>query len=222
MDELAKPQSIGGFGTAGDQVLDDIVATILDITVKAWSRLVARGKVGPSHHEKQISDELRWQMDAEKKGRDPVPQLRFEREPQSDVPDREFGLGEIDVYVIYSFEQSEYFAMECKRLAAADSALSLAYVTDGVSRFVTCKYSHGHAYGAMVGYVCLGRSEEVSRQLQKRITEHDVNETALDLDWSWRREERFGAVPHLFSTKHRQARLDSEILLLHLLLDFAS
>ena len=161
-------------------------------------------------------------MDAEKKRRDPVPQLRFEREPQSDVPDKEFGLGEIDVYVIYSFELTEYLAMECKRLADSDSALSLAYVTEGITRFVSCKYSPGHPYGAMVGYVCTGNCSVVAPQLQKRVTGHDRKETAMSSEWSWRQEQRFGPVPNLFSTKHTQARLNNEITLLHLFLGFAN
>ena len=150
MDELIKPPSIGTFGTTGGLVLEDIVSTILDITVKAWPAVLAGGKVRAESGEDDITDELRWQMDAEKKRRRPVPNLRFERESQSDLPDKSRDVGLIDVYVIYSFEQTEYFAIECKRVAQSDSDLSRYYVTDGVHRFVIGKCSLGHRFGVLV------------------------------------------------------------------------
>ena len=222
MDELIKSPSVGTFGTAGRLVLEDIVTTILDITVKAWLAVIARGMVGSQSGEDDITDELRWQMDAEKKRRRPVPNLRFEREAQSDLPNKSRDIGLIDVYVIFSFEQAEYFAIECKRLADSDSELSPCYVTEGVCRFVTGKYSLGHPWGAMLGYVCTGDCRNVATHIEKRLKDFDRTITAMSADWLWRQEERFGRIPHLFSTKHTQTGIQNEITLLHLFLDFAT
>src|SRR5438270_45901 len=104
--------------------------------VKAWPFVVSRGKVSSRSGEDAITDVLRWEMDTEKKRRNPVPSLRFERETQSDLPDGSRDVGYIDVQVIYSFELSEYFAIECKRVADDDSELSRYYVTRGIVRFV--------------------------------------------------------------------------------------
>ncbi|RUL86994.1 hypothetical protein [Tautonia sociabilis] len=216
MNELIKPPSVGSFGSAGELVLEDVITTILDITIKAWPRVVAGGKVSARSSEDDISDELRWQMDAEKRRRNPMPRLRFEREPQSDLPDKSRSIGLIDVYVIYSFEQTEYFAIECKRLADADSDLSRYYVTDGVNRFVIGKYSLGHPYGAMVGYVCAGECGVVASQIEKRLKDFDRAVTAISSSWMWRQEDRFGRIPNLFSTKHTQVGIQHEITLLHL------
>ena len=222
VDEWLEPPSIGTFGTAGGPILEDIIATILDITVKAWLAVVSGGKVDPQSGEDDITDELRWQMDAEKKRRRPVLNLRFEREVQSDLPDNSRDIGLIDVYVIYSFEQTEYFAIECKRVAEADSDLSRLYVTEGVHRFVMGKYSPGHPFGAMVGYVCAGKCGDVASQMEKRLTEFDRKVTAMSDKWLWRQEERFGQIPHLYSTRHRQTGIRNEITLLHLFLALAT
>jgi hypothetical protein len=222
VDELIKPPSIGTFGTTGGLVLEDIVSTILDITVKAWPAVLAGGKVRPESGEDDITDELRWQMDAEKKRRWPVPNLRFERESQSDLPDKSRDVVLIDVYVIYSFEQTEYFAIECKRVAQSDSDLSRYYVTDGVHRFVIGKYSLGHRFGAMVGYVCAGDCGDVASQIEQRLREFDRTVTALCEASLWRGERRFGHIPHLLSTMHTQTGIQNEITLLHLFLALAS
>jgi len=222
VDELLKPPSVGTFGTAGGPILEDIIATILDITVKAWPAVVSGGKVGPQSGEEDITDEFRWRMDAEKKRRWPVPNLRFEREVQSDLPDSSRDIGLIDVYVIYSFEQTEYFAMECKRVAEADSDLSRLYVTEGVHRFVIGKYSLGHPFGSMVGYVCAGKCGDVASQMEKRLMEFNPKVTAMSAKWLWRQEERFGQIPHLYSTRHRQTGIRNEITLLHLFLALAT
>ena len=42
MSELIKHQSVGTFGATGGDVLEDIIATVLDITVKAWPFVVSR------------------------------------------------------------------------------------------------------------------------------------------------------------------------------------
>jgi hypothetical protein len=219
--EFLKPQSVGVFESqAASILLEDVVATILDITVKAWPAVAAGGKVGPQSHEDEISDELRWEMDAEKKRRRPVPHLRFERETQSDLPDKSRDVGLIDVFVIYSFEQREYFAIECKRLKDADSALARLYVTEGVHRFVSGKYSLGHPYASMVGFVCSGRSADVAALVEKTLTTFDREVSGMSTESSWQPERRFGAHPLLYSTRHAQIGVSNEITLLHLYFDF--
>lgn len=223
MAEFIPPQSAGYFSfDAARIVLEDVITTILAITAKAWPGVIASGKVDPQSIEDDISDELRWQMDAEKRRRRPVPNLRFEREPQSDLPDKSRKIGLIDVYVIYSFDQSDYFAIECKRVADADADLSRLYVTNGVQRFVIGKYSLGHPFGAMVGYVCSGECTVIAAQIEKRLKEFDRKVTAMSAEWLWRREERFGPIPNLFSTKHLQTGVQNEITLLHMFLAFTT
>ena len=224
MAEFSTSQSVGTFGRdAASLVLEDVVATVLNIVYHAWPHVVSGGKVGPGDEEDDITDVLRWEMDVEKLRRKPVPQLRFEREAQSDLPDKIRKHGYIDVYVIYSFEQREYLAIECKRVADSDRTLIWRYVTQGViDRFVAGKYSLEHPLATMVGYVCDGESGEVAKQVGKSLCGYDRQKTAMSEDWLWSSEERFGKLPHLFSSKHTRSGTTSELTLLHLFVGFST
>jgi hypothetical protein len=224
VSDFLKPQSVGTFGpSAAALVLEDVVTTVLDIVYHAWPQVVAGGRVTSQGKEDEITNDLRWEMDAEKKRRNPVPQLRFEREVQSDRPGQAEDLGHIDVFVIYSFDQQEYFAIECKRVADADRTLARKYVTLGViDRFVSGKYSREHPFAAMVGYVCAGACGEVAGQIANELCEYDTQQTAMSAEWSWKPEERFGKLPHLFSSKHTRSGTTSDLTLFHLFVAFTN
>lgn len=222
MTDFKSPIAVGRFGTTTASVLvQDVVATVLDIAVQAWPHLLASGRVSADDHEDHITDRLRWEMDAERRRRSPEPQLRFERETQSDSPDEDRSSGLIDVYVIYSFDQSEYFAMECKKVDDHRETPAKKYVEKGVCRFSTGKYSFGHAYGAMVGYVTEGSPAGAAEFLGRTLTSCDRKLTGLERDWGWRPETRFGPVPDLYSSRHVQMGGRDPILLLHLFLGFS-
>lgn len=223
MPEFLPTAPVGSFDReAASLLLEDVVATILDIVVKAWPHVVSGQKVGPSSREDDISDELRWQMDSEKKRRRPVPQLRFEREPQSDRPAKDRDVGYIDVYVIYSWEQEQYFAMECKRVTDADRKLARCYVSEGIVRFSGGKYSLRHPFGAIVGFVCSGQCADAANFIDQILSAWDRSETGLLGDPPWHRERRFAGTPDLFSTRHRQSGTQHDITLLHLFLGFST
>jgi hypothetical protein len=219
--DFKAPIAVGQFDTTTTSVfMQDVVATVLDITVHAWPHLLASGRVCVEDHEDAITDRLRWELDAEKRRRSPEPQLRFERETQSDSPDEEHPTGLIDVYVIYSFEQSEYFAMECKKIDDHRKTPAKKYVENGVCRFVAGKYSFGHACGAMVGYVTEGSPAVAAEYLGRTLTDFDQERTGMERDWGWRPETRFGPIPDLYSSRHVQTGTAAPILLLHLFLGF--
>lgn len=49
-----------------------------------------------------------------------------------------------------------YITFECKRLDSRDSSLQRLYVTEGILRFVSGKYSNKHQYGGMIAFVISG------------------------------------------------------------------
>jgi hypothetical protein len=206
---------------AGD-LLDGVVATVLDITVKAWPHLRQKNVVGPNSDEDSISNQLRWEMDAEKRRRRPEPQLRFEREAQSDDPLGGTPTGLIDIYVVYSFHQTEFFAMECKKVNDKHVTPCKKYIENGVRRFTNGKYSFGHPYAAMIAFVTDGTTLAAAQFMNTQLTSYDQLITCLDSDWGWRVESRFGTIPDLYSTRHNQTGSTNRILLLHLFLDIAS
>ena len=194
----------------------DAIATILDLLYSGWRTVVASGEVDGSSMEPVIAGHLVRDMRAEKKRRG-IANLRIEEEvgtrssPGSPKPE-----GRIDVKVIYSFDEDEYFGIECKRLGGRKRRrLAREYVTEGVLRFVAGKYSPGHAWCAMAGFVIDGRVLEsvelVSDELHKRRSE-------VRLDGRWMPEARFGSYDHLYRTAHRQTRPSSRINMLHLFL----
>jgi hypothetical protein len=197
----------------------DAIATILDLLCSGWSAVVACGEVDGSSMEPDIAGHLVREMLAEKKRRG-VTTLRIEEEvgtrssPGSPKPE-----GRIDVKVIYSFDEDEYFGIECKRLGGTRRRrLASKYVTEGVLRFVEGKYSPAHAWCAMAGFVIDGlvleAVELVSDELHKRRSE-------VRLDGRWMPEPRFGSYDHLYRTTHRQSRPSSRINVLHLFLSLS-
>lgn len=221
MTSFKSPQGVGKVTPATVQiVLEGVVGTVLDITASAWVELIGQSKVHPTDDEDTITDALRWEMDAEKRRRDPSPQLRFERETQSDDLTGARPTGLIDVYVVYSWHQKEYFAMECKKVDDSRAEAARRYIESGIVRFVIGKYSPNHAYGAMVGYVTAGTVASAAAFVGDKLVAYDGAETLLDNDWGWRTESRFGPVPALYSTRHGQTETTHKIVLVHLFFSF--
>lgn len=222
MSDFKTPMSVGEMSPAtADLIIEDVVATVLDITVAAWPHVCQSNRVGPTKKENDITDCLRWEMVAEKNRRNPPPQLRFERETQRDDPEKRHPTGLIDVYVIYSLDEADYFAMECKKVTDRHTRRADYYVREGVCRFSSGKYSAGHPYGAMIAFVTGGTAKAAAGFLEKKVTDLDKNATRLKPIWGWKTETRFGDLPNLFSTKHGQEGTNNTILLLHLFLPFA-
>lgn len=216
------PMSVGQMipATAG-LIIEDVVATVLDITVAAWPHLRKSQCVGPLDKENDITNRLRWEMEVERQRRDLSPQLRFEREVQVDDPERNYPTGCIDLYVIYSLDGTGYFAMECKKVTDRHKQPADYYIQEGICRFSSGKYSLRHPYGAMIAFVTDGTAEAAADFLGRKIVAFDKNATKIRTDWGWQAEKQFGHFPNLFSTKHGQEGTRNTILLLHLFLPFS-
>jgi hypothetical protein len=215
-----------GFGRMSPPVasliIEDVVATVLDITVAAWPHLCEKKYVSPSDKEDHITDQLRWEMVSEKNRRRPCPQIRFERETQRDDPEGDFPTGLIDVHVGYSFDETEYLAIECKKVNDRQETPAKKYIENGICRFSSGKYSPGHPYGAMIAYVTEGTAESAAKYLGDQVLKYDTAVTRIKCGWGWKRESQFGSIPNLHSTKHGQIGTRNTIHLLHLFLAFPS
>jgi hypothetical protein len=195
----------------------DIIATVLDITMVGWSYVISSGKANISSTEPEIAGHLGREMTAEKNRRPGLKnQLRIEEEVgtrsslTSDKPE-----GRIDIKIIYSFNEAEYFGMECKRVTSKNSRLAQKYVDDGVMRFVAGKYSPSHDWAAMVGFVIDGNSNGCINLIRNYLT-RKCQETCLEEDWAV--DTSFGATPNLYGTSHRQQGRSFLFRLLHLFL----
>lgn len=155
----------------------------LRILHTAWPRAVRDSRVTIRAHEDDITNVLRREMVEVKKSMKPQPRFRIERESQSDIVDDGTPLGLIDIQIGYKFDEVLYLAIECKRISSNDrNALARKYVRDGVNRFVTGKYSAGHALGGMVGYVICGDRDQCIERVEKQLEKEPVSTTGYDSD----------------------------------------
>ena len=195
---------------------EDTIATILDLVEAGWKATCAQGSLTRCSQEPEIAGRLATEMLTEKRRRRIV-HFRIEEEvgtrssPRSTKPE-----GRIDIKIIYSLVEEEYFGIECKRVSGSKSdGLSKNYVEKGVLRFVSGKYSPGHGWAAMVGFVvdgdALGAVQLVSDAISSSKNEVRLCEV-------WTEEKRFGQHQHLYFTGHRQGPCPSTIRILHLFL----
>ena len=84
----------------------------------------------------------------------------IDREVVEDDPEMAEEKGRIDIRFIHGYDESVYFAFECKRLNVPGNrgckSLAREYVEEGMARFVTGKYAAGLEQGGMIGFVMDG------------------------------------------------------------------
>lgn len=210
------PKSVGSPSLG---LAHEMIATILDLLETGWKSVSASGELDPTSWEPKIAGLLGREMIAEKQRRQ-IRNLRFEEEIGTrrslDAPRVE---GRIDIKVIYSFDEGEYFGIECKRLSGIKAGkLAGKYVTEGVVRFVTGKYSPGHAWGAMVGFVIDGSAVRAVEFVVKALISR---RKLIRMRGNWTEEKRFGGRRHLYRSVHGQSSRKSDITILHLFLSMS-
>lgn len=181
----------------------------------AWPATAADSRISRNSHEDSITDILRWKMVEAKNHLDPVPDMQFLREPQSDRAEFDTPMGLIDIMVSYTWDESTYLTMECKRISSSENSLALKYVRNGVNRFASGKYSAGHSFGIVVGYVICGNPSGCIDRVQNTLFSEPSAETGFDSEFGWQSEARMTDGLELFKTRHRQEQHNSVIELFH-------
>ena len=129
-------------------------------------------------------------------------------------------LSELDIRFTWDdYHPNSYLAVEAKRLRGMVATLAGPYVEEGVMDFIGGKYSKGHNYGIMLGYVLSKPIEKaisaVKDALQKR--KEKTNETSpFNVD---------GVVdcPLTYKSVHAQKNDGiTEIIILHVFVDLTS
>ncbi len=83
--------------------------------------------------------------------------------------------GRLDLMIQFSTQfgdegdEGEYLAVECKLVAAGNATLNRLYVRKGGKRFVIGKYSKGHKWAIMLGYVLVLPVDEVEDDIDRRL-----------------------------------------------------
>jgi hypothetical protein len=196
----------------------DIISTVFDITIIAWSKVITNRGINIRSTEPVIARYLGRAMTEEKNSR---PKLKERIRIEEEVGTRSFPnlpkpKGRIDIKIIYSYNENEYFGMECKRVSSTEPNRYLAtdYVREGVKRFVEGTYSLGHDYAAMLGFVIDGKINDCIDLICDRLNKYK-NDICLKEDWV--DEQSFGTTQNIYRTSHLQNGQDI-ISILHLFL----
>ncbi len=196
-------------------LLRNVIAAVLDVVIASWANLKAAAEVNQESTEPYIAGCLGRAMKLEKDRRG----LKFFR-VEEEVGTRSFFNfpkpdGRIDIKIIYSFDEGEYFGIECKRVSGKNSKLARDYVKEGVLRFVSEKYSPGHDWAAMLGFVIDGDSAKAIKRIQAQLQKmrQDVN-----LSGEWTLDKEFTLKRNLYRTGHEQRHSRFQLTILHLFL----
>ena len=187
----------------------------LRILRDAWPATAADSRISRSSDEDSITDVLRWKMVDAKNRLNPVPEMQFLRETQSDRAELDTPMGLIDIMVSYTWNESTYLTMECKRISSSDNSLALKYVRNGINRFASGKYSAGHSFGIVVGYVICGNTNGCIERVRSTLSKEPQTETGFDTEFGWRSEDGVIDGLNLFKTRHCQQLHDNVIELFH-------
>ena len=204
-------------GRSDDEFLRNIIATVLTVAVYSWSNVLSRGEIREVDTENAIAGCLGREMIAvkyHKFGRDAAFRIDEESGTRSienpPKPD-----GRIDIKIVYSFVETEYFGIECKRVNDKGNDLAKKYVSKGLMRFVTGKYSPGHDWMAMIGFVVDGKPTQAIERIREFLA---ITRRRTRIKGEWMQETNFGKYEHLYSTCHQQRGKESHITILHLFL----
>lgn len=138
-------------GSPSFRLSEDHVATIVDLLCKGTRR--ARPSLREGMLEPQITTVVREAMRIEKRALN-LTNLEIHREYVVDGSSETRGRIDIVLRFLHQFgNEDAYVAVECKKVAARNSALNGAYVTEGVKRFASGKYARNHERAFMLGYV---------------------------------------------------------------------
>ncbi len=179
---------------------DDVCARIVRLVEKGWQVARARGWVFAHMDEVPITERLRDAMRIVVKDR-----ARWQLAVRAGTETRSGpgalnpdGRTDISIFLVSLFEiydeHDHHAIIECKRIEGGDSDLCRLYVTEGVDRFASGKYSSRHATGFMVGYVLHGGVDAacsgINRQFGKRVRSSEQLATCHILPVPWARSSR--------------------------------
>ncbi len=100
--------------------------------------------------------------------------IQLQPEILSPDPEKDTPGGKIDLLVPSDLGNEVYFAIEAKRLrfrspAGRPASGTHEYITEGMMRFVNCKYAPKMHAGAMLGYVFDGKLDKARSSIDRSI-----------------------------------------------------
>ncbi len=138
-------------------LLDSLMPDIVSLVIKAWNTMPA---IAADAKEDPVSEELCRRLRAMKDLSKLPLQVHTQFVELETADDSEQGRIDI-VFLPLVPNESIYFALECKRVNVRQTDGEIRryfseYVTEGLTRFVTGRYSHEVRHGGMLAFVLDG------------------------------------------------------------------
>jgi len=122
----------------------------LNLLIRGTERIKRKYTFSPDTHENPITRKLVVEMHAEQD--ETKHRIRVDIFPG--ILSGHDELSELDIRFTWDdYRPNSYLAVEAKRLRGMVATLAGPYVEEGVMDFISGKYSRGHNYGIMLGYV---------------------------------------------------------------------
>ena len=124
--------------------------------------------------------------------------------------------GRIDIVFRFRHQfgdEDAYLGVECKRVRPGDSSLNGKYVTEGVARFASGRYSAGHVLGMMLGYVLRLPLEDLLEVIGNRLR------TTYGEEAAWSEEHKHELAVAMSANVVSQLPSGHKIRLLHIFVD---
>lgn len=160
---------------------EDQVVTAIDLLCRGADE--ARQHLTPRMKEPQITRIVRHSVLRIKQKRR-LAGIQILGEVELDDPSTPSGRiqGRLDLMIQFPTQfgdEGEYLAAECKLVAAGNATLNRRYVRKGVKRFAIGKYSKGHKWAIMLGYVLALPVDGVVADIHKRLVKDYGAEAGL-------------------------------------------
>ncbi len=142
-------------------------------------------------------------------------QFKFKNEPH-DVLDED-DIRRFDIELI--FATPSYIPdliIECKRLKSNEK--NLAYINNGIQRFVIGRYGAELPIAGMIGFIEAGNEADIINDLKKRLSKQTETISTIETHTTDVFSEEYAG--HIYQSTHNREGNLSEIELFHLMLDF--
>lgn len=166
--------SVIGISTEWADLIDPVLPEILNLVIASWQEIPS-----PASDEKEdnITNALWRTLTQNRTARGLMFQIRTQVVELDPMPGQDFG--RLDIAFIPLVPREDiYFCLESKRLNVVKDGrvrtYAPEYVTLGMLRFVTGRYSKSIRHGGMIGYVLDGNVSSAITSVEDNIRTHHV------------------------------------------------
>lgn len=211
-------ERLGSVGVPSFSIRPAYLKKALNLLISGTERIRKKFNFSPDVLENTITRKLVSEMYAEQEQSGYNIKVEIFSGTLSD-PTSPDELSEIDIKFTWNvFHPNNYLAVQAKRLYGAGHTLAGPYVEGGVMDFIDGKYSRGHNYGIMLGYVLSKPIENAISAVIGALKERKkkTNETSsfiMDkiIDYQW-----------VYKSGHAQKNNGMTINIYHMFVDLAS